>query len=143
MRATFLEAYGDRSNNHQKLMLSFKQMETETIVQAYRRCKKLSCNLEHGLRDYMHLNGFYLGLSQPSRRHLNRESDTHFFFLKTCDAIKVLDGMLADDYIYKSIRYARIRDMYIKENYEAEETTPLSAMYGKETLEPTTDKKIK
>jgi hypothetical protein len=33
--------------------------------------------------------------------------------------------------------------MYIKENYEAEETTPLSAMYGKETLEPTTDKKIK
>jgi hypothetical protein len=26
-RAAFLEAYGDCSNNHQKLMLSFKQME--------------------------------------------------------------------------------------------------------------------
>jgi hypothetical protein len=92
----------------------------ETIVQACRRYKKLACNFEHGLRDYMHLNNFYLGLSQPSRHHLNRESDTRFVFFKTCDAIKVLDGMLAYDYIYKSIRYAKIRDMYIIVNYEVE-----------------------
>jgi hypothetical protein len=64
-------------------------------------------------------------------RLLNKESDTCFVFLKTCDAIKVLDGMLVDDYIYKSIKYARIRDMYIQENYEVEEPIPLSAIYGK------------
>jgi hypothetical protein len=50
--------------------------------------------------------------------------------------------MLAYDYIYKSIRYTEIRDMYTKENYVVEETIPLSAMYGKEALEPTNDKHI-
>ena len=90
----------------------------------------------------MLLNSFYLGLSQHSRRLLNKESDTRFVFLKTCDAIKVLYGMLVDDYIYKSIKYARIRDMYNQENYEVEENIPLSAMFGKETLMLTNDKHI-
>jgi hypothetical protein len=90
----------------------------------------------------MLLNSFYLGLSQHSRHLLNKESDTRFIFHKTCDAIKILDGMLVDDYIYKSIIYARIRDMYVQENYEVEETAPSGTIYEKKTLEPANDKHI-
>jgi hypothetical protein len=32
--------------------------------------------------------------------------------------------MLVDNYIYKSIKYTGIEDMYTQENYEDEETTP-------------------
>jgi hypothetical protein len=42
--------------------------------------------------------------------------------------------MLADNYIYKSIRYARISDMYVKENHEVDETTLLNTMDEKKTL---------
>jgi hypothetical protein len=56
-------------------MLDFKQLEKESITQAWKRFKKYTCNLEHGLRDYMLLNSFYLGLSQHSRHLLNKESD--------------------------------------------------------------------
>ena len=79
----------------------------------------------------MHLNSFYLGLSQNSRRILKKESDTSFVFHKSCDAINILDGMLVDDYIYKRIKYARIRDMYVQENYEVEETAPFECYVWK------------
>jgi hypothetical protein len=81
MRTSFLETFGECTTEHQKLILSFKQLEKKSVVQAWRRFKKFTCNLEHGLRDYMLLNSFYLGLNRHSTRLLDKESDIRFRFL--------------------------------------------------------------
>jgi hypothetical protein len=79
---SFLEKIGECTIEHKKLMLDFKKLEKESVIQAWRRFKKYICNLEHGLRDYMLLNSFYLGLNLHSRGLLDKESDIRLVFHK-------------------------------------------------------------
>jgi hypothetical protein len=96
LRASFLERFGKCTIEHQKLMLDFKQLEKESITQAWKRFKKYTCNLEYGLRDYLLLNCFYYGLNQQSKHLLDKESDIRFLFNKPYDAFTILDGMLVE-----------------------------------------------
>lgn len=69
----------------------------------------------------MLLNSFYFGLNQHNKRLLDKESDIPFILNKPYDAFMILDGMVVEDNIYKSIKNAGIMDMYIKEEIEIEE----------------------
>jgi hypothetical protein len=104
LRASFLERFGKCTIENQALMLDFKKLEKESITQAWKRFKKYTCNLEHGLRDYMLLYSFYSGLNQQSKHLLDKESDIRFLFNKPYDAFTMLDGMLVEENIYKSIK---------------------------------------
>jgi hypothetical protein len=122
LRASFLEKFGECTLEHQKPVLDFKQLEKESISKAWRRFKKkIICNLEHGLRDWMLLNSFYFGLNQHNKRLLDKESDIHFIFNRTYDEFMILDEMLVEYDIYKNIKNAGIMDMYFKEENEIEE----------------------
>jgi hypothetical protein len=101
-------------------MLDFKEVEKESVIQDWKRFKKYTCNLEHGLRDYMLLNSFYYALTQHSKHLLDKESDIRFLFNKPYDVFIILDGMLVEDNIYNSIKHAGIRNMYVKEDNEIE-----------------------
>jgi hypothetical protein len=67
LRASFLEKIGECTLDHKKFILDFTQLEGETIIQAWKRFKKFTCNLKYGLRDWMLLNSFYFGLKNTLR----------------------------------------------------------------------------
>jgi hypothetical protein len=58
----------------------------------------------------MLLNSFYFGLNQHNKRLLDNESNIHFIFNKPYDAFMILDGMVIEDNIYKSIKNVGIMD---------------------------------
>ncbi len=66
---------------------------------------------------------------------MDKEFDVRFIFNKPYDAFMILDGMLVEDNIYKSIKNAGIIDMYVKEEIEIEEKE-------EDTLMLTNDKQI-
>jgi hypothetical protein len=62
LRASVLEKTGECTIDQQNFILDFKQLLGETITQVWIRIKNFTCNLEHGLRDWMLLYSFLLWL---------------------------------------------------------------------------------
>jgi hypothetical protein len=75
MRPSFLERFGNCILHHTNFILDFNQQENETLTQNWVRFKKLTYNMEHGIRDWMLINNFYYGLNNISMRFLDENPE--------------------------------------------------------------------
>jgi hypothetical protein len=115
LRASFLERFGKCTLLHKKYILDFKQQENETLTHAWVRSKKITYNMEHGLRDWMLTNSFYYGLNNDSMCFLDKEVETHFINKKPYEALSILDGILVETNICKSLDKVKNLDLDINE----------------------------
>jgi hypothetical protein len=68
LKSTFMEIFGLRlvMSYNKEVLFSFKQQNDEWLVHAWERFRGIAYGREHGLRDWMIMRAFYLGLSNLS-----------------------------------------------------------------------------
>ena len=103
MRAYFLEKFGKDTTNNKQDIYDFKQKANESLADAWVRFKKLSYNIEHGLKDWMLINSFYSGLRDECILLLEKEAHAPFVDIKATEACSLLDGILIETNIFKII----------------------------------------
>jgi hypothetical protein len=108
IKASFIEKFGPPNaiTCNRSLILAFKQLDDETLTEAWERFRELIYGTEHGLRDWMILHTFYSSLRMRSMALLDNECGKSFMNLKAYEAHIVLDGLLLDTKVGDSIRKA-------------------------------------
>jgi hypothetical protein len=74
--------------------------------------------MEHGLRDWMIVNVFYKGLSDTSRTFLDDECKGAFMNTNTTNALFLLDGLLVEVKIKKSLEIAQVPEEDFDDHHE-------------------------
>jgi hypothetical protein len=74
-------------SNRKNLRMSFKELAGESIVEAWERYHLFVVNLPvAGMEDWDFTQGFYYGLSQEAKEHIDNLARGTFFLLKTQEA---------------------------------------------------------
>jgi hypothetical protein len=71
--------------------------------------------MEHGLRYWMLINSFYYGLNNNIVCFLNKKSRIPFINNKPYDVFTILDGMLVETNITKTLDKVKSLSLYINE----------------------------
>jgi hypothetical protein len=74
-------------SNYRNPRMSFKQLVGESIAEAWERCHLFMADLSFaGMEDWDSTHGFYYGLSQEAKEHIDNLAGGTFFLLKTQEA---------------------------------------------------------
>jgi hypothetical protein len=83
-------------SNHRNLRMSFKQLVDESMAEAWERYHLLMADLPVvGMEDWDFTQGFYYGLSQEAKEHIDNLAGGTFFLLKTQEARALFEKITA------------------------------------------------
>jgi hypothetical protein len=100
------------------MVIAFKQEEEEPLVKAWERFRGIAFGMEHDLRDWMLVHAFYKGLSDTSRTFLDNECEGAFMNTNTTNAHILLDGLLVEVKIKKSLEKAKVPEEDFDDHHE-------------------------
>jgi hypothetical protein len=84
--------------NHRNLKMSFKQLAGESIAEAWERYHLFVANLPVArMEDWDFTQGFYYGLSQEAKEHIDNLAGETFFLLKTQEAQALFEKITASE----------------------------------------------
>jgi hypothetical protein len=85
-------------SNHRNLRMSFKKLAGESIVEAWERYHLFVAYLPvGGMEDCDFTQGFYYGLSQESKEHVDNLARGTFFLLKTQETRALFEKITASE----------------------------------------------
>jgi hypothetical protein len=115
-----MEIFGVHSvmSFNKEVLFSFKQQNDEWLVHAWERFRGIAYGREHGLRDWMIMRTFYLGLSTKSKFYIDLKSGQNFLELTTAEAQNLLDGILLERKIYDGLNATNIPSEPFDDRYE-------------------------
>jgi hypothetical protein len=79
-------------------MMRFKQLAGESIAEAWERCHLFVADLPvAGMEDWDFTQGFYYGLSQEAKKHIDNLAGGTFLLLKTQEAEALFEKITASE----------------------------------------------
>jgi hypothetical protein len=100
------------------MVITFKQEEEEPLVKAWKRFRGFAFGMEHGLRDWLLVHVFYKRLSDTSRTFLDNECEGAFMNTINTNALTLLDGLLVEVNIKKSLEKAKMPEEDFDDRHE-------------------------
>jgi hypothetical protein len=124
LKSAFMEIFGLRSvmSYNKEVLFLFKQQSDEWLVHTWERFRGIAYGQEHGLRDWMIIRAFYLGLSTKSKSYVDLKSGKTILEHTTTEAQNLLDGILLERKIYDELNATNIPSEPFDDRYEIYET---------------------
>jgi hypothetical protein len=118
--AAFVERFGSSEivSHLREIIISFKQTEDELLVRAWERFRGLPYGTKHFLRDWMLMFIFYSGLTNTSKKYLDKECGGTLMNLPATHAYVLLDGLHSEVKIMKSLGKAEVPEDVFDDRYE-------------------------
>jgi hypothetical protein len=119
-KVVFVERFGSSKivTHLREITISFKETEDELLVRAWERFRGLPYGTKHFLRDWMLMFIFYSGLTNTSKKYLDKECGGTLMNLPATHAYVLLDGLHSEVKIMKSLGKAEVPEDVFDDRYE-------------------------